>query len=69
MGYAIDDLDDNGIPDLVIGTIFGDDFFGKLVFDLYTVGKNEEGAGSGFAACANFNSLGDPRTRPRKNIR
>lgn len=42
VGYAIDDLDDNGIPELVIGTIFGDDFYGKLVFDLYTLGKDGE---------------------------
>lgn len=42
VGYAVEDLDDNGIPELAIGTISGDDFYGKLVFDLYTVGKNEE---------------------------
>lgn len=37
VGYAIDDLDDNGIPELAIGTISGDDFYGKLIFALYTV--------------------------------
>lgn len=42
VGYAIDDLDDNGIPELVIGTIFGDDLYGKLVFDLFTVDSGGE---------------------------
>lgn len=42
VGYAVDDLDDNGIPELAIGTISGDDFYGKLIFVLYTVNKNGE---------------------------
>ena len=42
MGYAVEDLDDNGIPELAIGTISGDDFYGKLIFGLYTVNKNGE---------------------------
>ena len=37
VGYAIDDLDDDGIPELIIGTISTDDFYGKLIFVLYTV--------------------------------
>lgn len=42
VGYAVEDLDDNGIPELAIGTISGDDFYGKLIFVLYTVNKNGE---------------------------
>ena len=42
VGYAVEDLDDNGIPELAIGTISGDDFYGKLVFDLYTLDKDGE---------------------------
>ena len=30
LGYAVKDLDDNGIPELAIGTISGDEFYGKL---------------------------------------
>ena len=37
VGYAVDDLDDDGVPELVIGTIAGDEFYGKLVFVFYTV--------------------------------
>ena len=37
VGYAVDDLDDNGIPELAIGTISGDEFYGKLIFELYTL--------------------------------
>jgi len=37
VGYAVDDLDDNGIPELAIGTISGDEFYGKLMFELYTL--------------------------------
>ncbi|MGM9548507.1 MAG: hypothetical protein ACI3V5_01485 [Faecousia sp.] len=42
VGYAIDDLDDNGIPELAIGTISGDDFYGRLIFALYTVDSDGE---------------------------
>lgn len=42
LGYAVKDLDDNGIPELAIGTISGDDFYGKLIFDLYTMDKDGE---------------------------
>ena len=37
VGYAVDDLDDDGIPELAIGTISGDEFYGKLIFELYTL--------------------------------
>ncbi|MGN0627878.1 MAG: hypothetical protein ACI4IT_08025, partial [Oscillospiraceae bacterium] len=40
VGYSVDDLDDNGIPELAIGTISGDDVYGKLIFALYTVNKD-----------------------------
>lgn len=42
VGYAVEDLDDNGIPELAIGTISGDDFYGKLIFALYTVDSGGE---------------------------
>ena len=42
LGYAVKDLDDNGIPELAIGTISGDDLYGKLVFVLYIVNKDGE---------------------------
>lgn len=42
VGYAVDDLDDNGTPEFIIGTISGDDFYGKLIFVLYTVNKDGE---------------------------
>lgn len=41
VGYAVDDLDDDGVPELVIGTISTDDFYGKLIFVLYTVEDGE----------------------------
>jgi len=40
VGYAVDDLDDDGIPELAIGTISGDEFYGKLIFELYTLGDH-----------------------------
>lgn len=42
VGYAVGDLDDNGIPELAIGTISGDDFYGKMLFVLYTVDQDGE---------------------------
>lgn len=42
VGYAVDDLDDDGIPELVIGTISDDEFYGKLIFVLYTLDDNGE---------------------------
>lgn len=42
VGYAVDDLDDNGTPEFIIGTISGDDFYGKLIFVLYTVDSGGE---------------------------
>ena len=42
VGYAVDDLDDNGVPELIIGTTSTDDFYGKLIFVLYTVDDDSE---------------------------
>lgn len=42
IGYAIDDLDGDGVRELIIGTISEDDFLGKLILDLYTL--DETGA-------------------------
>ena len=37
VGYAVDDLDDDGVPELIIGAISMDEFYGKLIFELYTL--------------------------------
>ena len=42
VGYAVDDLDDNGTPEFIIGTTYGDDFYGNLIFVLYTVDDDGE---------------------------
>lgn len=40
VGYAVDDLDGDGIPEFAISTLSGDEFYGKLIFALYTQDKN-----------------------------
>jgi len=40
VGYAVDDLDGDGIPEFAVGTLSGDEFYGKLVFTLYTQDEN-----------------------------
>lgn len=42
IGYAVADLDKNGTPELAIGTTSAvkDEFYGKLIFDLYTLNEN-----------------------------
>ena len=40
VGYAVNDLDGNGIPEFVIGTLSGDEFYGKLIIALYTQDEN-----------------------------
>lgn len=40
IGYAVKDLDGNGISELIIGTISGDDFYGKLILLLYTINND-----------------------------
>lgn len=42
VGYAVDDLDDDGTPEFIIGTISDDDFYEKLIFALYTMSKDGE---------------------------
>lgn len=37
IGYTVTDLDGDATEDLVIGTLKGDDFYGKLIFSLYTL--------------------------------
>ena len=40
IGYAVKDLDGNGIYELIIGTVSGDDFYGKMILLLYTINKD-----------------------------
>ena len=42
IGYVLVDLDNNGTNELVIGTTANvtDDFYGKVIFDLYTLGQD-----------------------------
>lgn len=42
VGYAVEDLDGNGTPELIIGTNCADVFYEKMVFLLYSVGENGE---------------------------
>lgn len=42
VAYVVDDLDDDGMQELAIGTISGDEFYGKLIFVLYTVNDDSE---------------------------
>ena len=42
MEYTTDDLDDDGVPELAIGTVTGDAFYGKLIFALYTLDESGE---------------------------
>ena len=43
IGYTVKDLDGNGTDELVIGTTANvtDDFYGKVIFDLYTLGQDD----------------------------
>lgn len=43
IGYAVEDLDGNGTPELLIGTTenIADEFYGKIIFDLYTMDENK----------------------------
>ena len=40
VGYVVDDLDGDGTPEFAIGTLSGDEFYGKLIFALYTQDEN-----------------------------
>ena len=37
VGYAVDDLDGDGIPEFALGALSGDEFYGKLIFELYAM--------------------------------
>ena len=37
IGYVVTDLDEDGTEELVIGSLKDDDFYGKLIFSLYTL--------------------------------
>ena len=41
LGYAIADIDGDGVQELLIGTIIADEFYEKMVFSLYTLDENE----------------------------
>ena len=40
LGYAIVDLDGDGVQELLIGPINADEFFDKMIFSLYTLDEN-----------------------------
>ena len=37
IGYVVTDLDEDGMEELVIGSLKDDEFYGKLIFSLYTL--------------------------------
>lgn len=42
VGYAVIDLDSDGVPELLLASLDGDAFFGKMVFQLYTLDERNE---------------------------
>ena len=43
VGYAMTDLDENGVPEWIVGTRdAGEDFYRKLIFDVYTLSDLDE---------------------------
>ncbi len=40
VGYMVNDIDGDGVSELLIGSAAADDFYGKLVFALYTLDEN-----------------------------
>lgn len=40
LGYAIADIDGDGVQELLIGTIKADEFYDKMIFSLYTLDEN-----------------------------
>lgn len=42
IGYAVTDIDSDGIDELLIGTIVDDSFYGKMIFSMYTLDENGE---------------------------
>lgn len=49
IGYAIVDIDEDGIPELIVGTtsVIDDEFYAKLIFDMYTL----DGTGTCIKIC------------------
>lgn len=41
VGYALKDLDKNGVPELILAGIGTDDFSDKMVYDVYTLTENK----------------------------
>lgn len=41
VGYLVKDIDGNGIAELLIGDVSGEEFMDKMIFDLYTIVENE----------------------------
>lgn len=41
VGYALMDIDSNGIPELLIGAIAGDSFVDKMIFAMYTLSDDK----------------------------
>ena len=41
LGYLIEDLDGNGLPELLIGAVSEEPFFDKMVLDLYTLSEDD----------------------------
>lgn len=44
IGYAISDVEGDGSPELLIGSLTGDEYFGKMIFALFTL--DQDGAAS-----------------------
>lgn len=40
LGYAIEDIDGDGVQELLIGPIKADEFYEKMIFSLYTLDEN-----------------------------
>lgn len=41
IGYVVTDLDEDGTEELVIGSLKDDEFYGKLIFSLYTLDEKD----------------------------
>lgn len=40
LGYAVTDLDEDGVKELLLGAMTEDEFYGKMIFALYTLDEN-----------------------------
>lgn len=41
VGWALSDLDYDGVPELVIGTVENEEFYGNILFDVYTLADGQ----------------------------